>query len=129
MANEDENNCTNVPTNQKSSWSSFLKSIATFSGDLSSLTAPSFILSPTSLCEFPSYWVCCNLKKKRKKNKQRKKNPAEFSLPLNTHSFCFNISIFNLKIKIKFPLFHPIFKSISKDPTQTKQIQNERTTI
>lgn len=45
-----------VPTHQKSSWSTFLKAIASFSGDLSSLTAPSFILSPTSLCEFPSYW-------------------------------------------------------------------------
>ncbi|KAA1133284.1 Oxysterol binding protein [Puccinia graminis f. sp. tritici] len=53
MATEEE---AVVPTNQRSSWTSFLKSIATFSGDLSSLTAPSFILSPTSLCEFPSYW-------------------------------------------------------------------------
>lgn len=34
----------------------FLKSIATFSGDLSSLTAPSFILSGTSLLEYSSYW-------------------------------------------------------------------------
>ncbi|MBW0498238.1 hypothetical protein O181_037953 [Austropuccinia psidii MF-1] len=54
MTNEEEGAA--VPTHQRSSWSSFLKSIATFSGDLSSLTAPSFILSPTSLCEFPSYW-------------------------------------------------------------------------
>ncbi|POW11871.1 hypothetical protein PSTT_04924 [Puccinia striiformis] len=53
MANEEQ---TTVPSSQRSSWSSFLKTIATFSGDLSSLTAPSFILSPTSLCEFPSYW-------------------------------------------------------------------------
>ncbi|GAA5915602.1 OSBP family protein [Sporobolomyces salmoneus] len=45
-----------VPPAQKSGWSSFLKSIASASGDLSSLTAPSFILSPTSLSEFPSYW-------------------------------------------------------------------------
>lgn len=37
-------------------WTSFLKSIASFSGDLSSLTAPPFILSPVSLAEFPSYW-------------------------------------------------------------------------
>ncbi|EGG05486.1 uncharacterized protein MELLADRAFT_48789 [Melampsora larici-populina 98AG31] len=56
MALEDHEEPTAVPTQQKSSWSSFLKAIATFSGDLSSLTAPSFILSPTSLCEFPSYW-------------------------------------------------------------------------
>ncbi|KAF8182908.1 hypothetical protein BJ912DRAFT_977096 [Pholiota molesta] len=41
----------------RGSWTSFLKSIASFSGDLSSLTAPPFILSPTSLTEFPvSYW-------------------------------------------------------------------------
>ncbi|CCM04138.1 uncharacterized protein FIBRA_06300 [Fibroporia radiculosa] len=30
--------------------------IAAFSGDLSSLTAPPFILSPISLTEFPAYW-------------------------------------------------------------------------
>ncbi|TFK19365.1 Oxysterol-binding protein [Coprinopsis marcescibilis] len=45
-----------VPASQRGSWSSFLKSIASFSGDLSSLTAPPFILSPTSLTEFPAYW-------------------------------------------------------------------------
>ncbi|KAM0747745.1 protein KES1 [Meredithblackwellia eburnea MCA 4105] len=45
-----------VPHAQKQSWGAFLKSIASFSGDLSSLTAPPFILSPTSLCEFPAYW-------------------------------------------------------------------------
>jgi protein KES1 len=32
----------------------FIKSIASFSGDLSKLTAPSFILSPVSLTEYPS---------------------------------------------------------------------------
>lgn len=31
-------------------------SIASVSGDLSSLTAPPFILSPVSLTEFPAYW-------------------------------------------------------------------------
>ncbi|KAG9217749.1 hypothetical protein CCMSSC00406_0003562 [Pleurotus cornucopiae] len=30
--------------------------IASFSGDLSSMTAPPFILSPVSLTEFPAYW-------------------------------------------------------------------------
>ncbi|KAF7791578.1 hypothetical protein EIP86_002594 [Pleurotus ostreatoroseus] len=45
-----------VPAAQKGSWASFLKSIASFSGDLSSLTAPPFILSPISLTEFPAYW-------------------------------------------------------------------------
>ncbi|KAI5921591.1 hypothetical protein F4810DRAFT_677769 [Camillea tinctor] len=42
---------------QSSSWSAFLKSIASFNGDLSSLTAPPFILSSTSLTEFSSYWA------------------------------------------------------------------------
>ncbi|TAQ87095.1 Fructose-bisphosphate aldolase [Chlorociboria aeruginascens] len=41
----------------RGSWSAFLKSIASFSGDLSSLTAPPFILSSTSLVEFSSYWA------------------------------------------------------------------------
>lgn len=45
-----------VPVAQKATWTTFLKSIASFSGDLSSLTAPPFILSPVSLAEFPSYW-------------------------------------------------------------------------
>ncbi|ATY65804.1 oxysterol binding protein (Osh5), putative [Cordyceps militaris CM01] len=38
------------------SWSAFLKSIASFNGDLSSLTAPPFILSSQSLTEFSAYW-------------------------------------------------------------------------
>jgi len=33
-----------------------VQSIASFNGDLSSLTAPPFILSSTSLTEFSSYW-------------------------------------------------------------------------
>ncbi|KAI0045189.1 Oxysterol-binding protein [Auriscalpium vulgare] len=45
-----------VPAGQKSSWTQFIKSIASFSGDLSSMTAPPFILSPVSLTEFPAYW-------------------------------------------------------------------------
>jgi len=45
-----------VPAGQKSSWTAFIKAIASFSGDLSSLTAPPFILSPISLTEFPAYW-------------------------------------------------------------------------
>ncbi|KAM5354382.1 hypothetical protein ACJ41O_001031 [Fusarium nematophilum] len=40
-----------------SSWSAFLKSIASFNGDLSSLTAPPFILSSQSLTEFSAYWA------------------------------------------------------------------------
>lgn len=38
------------------SFTDALYSIASFSGDLSSLTAPPFILSPVSLTEFPAYW-------------------------------------------------------------------------
>ncbi|KAG7087618.1 Oxysterol binding protein [Marasmius oreades] len=45
-----------VPAAQRGSWSSFLKAIASMSGDLSSMTAPPFILSPVSLTEFPAYW-------------------------------------------------------------------------
>jgi len=46
-----------VSAQNRGSWSAFLKSIASFSGDLSSLTAPPFILSSTSLTEFSSYWA------------------------------------------------------------------------
>jgi hypothetical protein len=35
----------------------WLQSIASFNGDLSSMTAPAFILSTTSLVEFSSYWT------------------------------------------------------------------------
>ena len=35
----------------------FVKSIASFNGDLSSLTAPPFILGTTSLTEFSAYWA------------------------------------------------------------------------
>ncbi|RYP70394.1 hypothetical protein DL771_005515 [Monosporascus sp. 5C6A] len=38
-------------------WAAFIKSISSFNGDLSSLTAPPFILSSTSLTEFSSYWA------------------------------------------------------------------------
>ncbi|KAI2629487.1 Oxysterol-binding protein [Xylaria nigripes] len=44
------------PQANGSSWTAFLKSISSFNGDLSSLTAPPFILSSTSLTEFSSYW-------------------------------------------------------------------------
>jgi len=45
-----------VPASQRTSWTDFLKTITTFTGDLSTLTAPPFILSPVSLTEFPAYW-------------------------------------------------------------------------
>ncbi|RDL42225.1 putative KES1-involved in ergosterol biosynthesis [Venustampulla echinocandica] len=46
-----------VSAQNKGSWTAFLKSIASFNGDLASLTAPPFILSSTSLVEFSSYWA------------------------------------------------------------------------
>ncbi|ORX36095.1 hypothetical protein BD324DRAFT_630144 [Kockovaella imperatae] len=45
-----------VPQEQKAGWTSFIKSLAHMTGDLSSMTAPPFILSPVSLTEFPAYW-------------------------------------------------------------------------
>ncbi|WWD21854.1 hypothetical protein CI109_106342 [Kwoniella shandongensis] len=45
-----------VPEEQKAGWTSFIKSLAKMTGDLSSMTAPPFILSPVSLTEFPAYW-------------------------------------------------------------------------
>ncbi|KAL3453665.1 hypothetical protein BJX65DRAFT_264637 [Aspergillus insuetus] len=46
-----------ISAQNKTTWSSFLKSIASFNGDLSSLTAPPFILSGTSLTEYSAYWA------------------------------------------------------------------------
>ncbi|KAG5996349.1 hypothetical protein E4U43_002868 [Claviceps pusilla] len=46
-----------APQASSGTWSAFLKSIASFNGDLSSLTAPPFILSSQSLTEFSSYWA------------------------------------------------------------------------
>ncbi|KAI9831869.1 MAG: Oxysterol binding protein [Phylliscum demangeonii] len=46
-----------ISPHNRGSWTTFLKSIASFSGDLSSLTAPPFILSSTSLVEYSSYWA------------------------------------------------------------------------
>ncbi|KAF9075780.1 hypothetical protein BDP27DRAFT_1380445 [Rhodocollybia butyracea] len=45
-----------VPVAQRSSWTTFMKTIASVSGDLSTMTCPPFILSPVSLTEFPAYW-------------------------------------------------------------------------
>lgn len=39
-----------------SSWRDLLRSISTFRGDLSSLTAPPFILAPASLLEYCHFW-------------------------------------------------------------------------
>ena len=56
MSSSDKEGAGVSPQN-RGSWSAFLRSIASFSGDLSSLTAPPFILSSTSLVEFSSYWA------------------------------------------------------------------------
>ncbi|KAG0348102.1 Oxysterol binding protein [Podila humilis] len=45
-----------VHTEQKDSFRSFLSTLASFSGDLSSLTCPSFLLSSVSLLEYSQYW-------------------------------------------------------------------------
>jgi len=45
-----------VPAGSKTSWTGFLKQLASFNGDLSSMTAPAFILSSQSLTEFSAYW-------------------------------------------------------------------------
>lgn len=44
-----------VPVDQQGSFSSFLKTLASFTGDLSNLTCPSFLLAPISLLEYS--WV------------------------------------------------------------------------
>ncbi|KAI0015702.1 hypothetical protein F4780DRAFT_786064 [Xylariomycetidae sp. FL0641] len=41
----------------KSAWFQFIKSVATFKGDLASLTAPPFLLAPQSIVEYPAYWA------------------------------------------------------------------------
>ncbi|MCJ1431422.1 Oxysterol binding protein [Xylographa pallens] len=46
-----------VSAANRGSWSSFLRSIASFNGDLASLTAPPFILGTISLSEFSGYWA------------------------------------------------------------------------
>ncbi|CAO3590674.1 unnamed protein product [Absidia cylindrospora] len=52
-----ENALESIPTDQQGSFSSFLKTLASFTGDLSSLTCPSFLLAPISLLEYSSFWA------------------------------------------------------------------------
>ncbi|OTB19162.1 hypothetical protein K445DRAFT_314034 [Daldinia sp. EC12] len=40
----------------RSAWFQFMKSVATFRGDLTSLTAPPFLLAPRSIVEYSTYW-------------------------------------------------------------------------
>ncbi|KAG2235577.1 hypothetical protein INT48_002351 [Thamnidium elegans] len=55
--NDEVNNVDKIPQEQKSAFHSFLKSLASFSGDLSSLTCPTFLLAPVSLIEYTEYWT------------------------------------------------------------------------
>ncbi|KAF8335688.1 Oxysterol-binding protein [Cantharellus anzutake] len=56
MSSEPSDAGAGVPQSQRTSWTQFVKAIASFSGDLYNMTAPPFILSPVSLTEYPSYW-------------------------------------------------------------------------
>ncbi|KAI0473576.1 Oxysterol-binding protein [Xylariaceae sp. FL0804] len=42
---------------QKSAWFQFMKSLATYRGDLVSLPAPPFLLAPVSMVEYSAYWA------------------------------------------------------------------------
>lgn len=55
MSNAEE--AASVPAAQKGSWTGFMKQLASFNGDLSSMTAPTWILSTASLTEFSAYWA------------------------------------------------------------------------
>jgi hypothetical protein len=46
------NNVDKIPNEQKGAFYSFLKSLASFTGDLSSVTCPAFLLAPESLIEY-----------------------------------------------------------------------------
>ncbi|KAF9398326.1 hypothetical protein BGZ76_008157, partial [Entomortierella beljakovae] len=49
---QDAESLSNVPVHHKDSIHRFISTLASFSGDLSSLTCPSFLLSPMSLLEY-----------------------------------------------------------------------------
>ncbi|KAF9163688.1 glycerol ethanol, ferric requiring protein [Actinomortierella ambigua] len=55
-SDSDDTSVAEVPTEQKDSFRSFIATLAQFSGDLSSLTCPSFLLSSVSLLEYSQYW-------------------------------------------------------------------------
>lgn len=46
------NNVDKIPSEQKSAFYSFLQSLASFTGDLSSITCPVFLLAPDSYIEY-----------------------------------------------------------------------------
>ncbi|GJJ74813.1 hypothetical protein EMPS_07171 [Entomortierella parvispora] len=53
---DDDSSSVEAPVGQKDSLRSFIGTLASFSGDLSSLTCPSFLLSSVSLLEYSQYW-------------------------------------------------------------------------
>ncbi|KAH8666502.1 hypothetical protein BX600DRAFT_461904 [Xylariales sp. PMI_506] len=60
MAISVANGCTGtgkeIQRQHKSAWFQFMKSIISFKGDLANLSAPPFILSPESICQFSQYF-------------------------------------------------------------------------
>jgi len=46
-----------APAAQRGSWTAFLKSLASYNGDIASMTAPPFIVGTISLTEFSAYWA------------------------------------------------------------------------
>ncbi|KAI8645856.1 hypothetical protein BD408DRAFT_474277 [Parasitella parasitica] len=50
-------NLDKIPNEQKSAFYAFLKSLASFTGDLSAITCPAFLLAPESLIEYSEYWA------------------------------------------------------------------------
>ncbi|CEP07298.1 hypothetical protein [Parasitella parasitica] len=49
-------NVDKIPNEQKSAFYAFLRSLASFTGDLSAITCPAFLLAPESLIEYSEYW-------------------------------------------------------------------------
>ncbi|KAI1313372.1 glycerol ethanol, ferric requiring protein [Mortierella claussenii] len=56
QSDSDSSSLSEAPTGQKDSLRSFISTLASFSGDLSALTCPSFLLSSVSLLEYSQYW-------------------------------------------------------------------------
>ncbi|CAG8846738.1 32920_t:CDS:2, partial [Racocetra persica] len=46
-----------IPESKKNEFSGFLKTLSTFTGDIYSLTCPSFLLSGVSTLEYGQYWA------------------------------------------------------------------------
>ncbi|CAG8561828.1 Oxysterol-binding protein [Rhizophagus irregularis] len=57
MDNSGEKDDIQVPESKKNEFSGFLKTLSTFTGDIYSLTCPSFLLSGVSTLEYGQYWA------------------------------------------------------------------------